>query len=165
MLCVAVVAPAAAAGPAGFYESVRLEPAASSVAGKPVTLWCATNAADYAAAAEASSVRVDAIAFSSAIGGTESFFVGRVCANLVAYVNKRHVVMDDYAVSLLVLAHEATHLSGVGDESATDCAALRAMPAMIRRFFVPRGIYTVHNVMAAAWAVHRRESADYTRLC
>jgi hypothetical protein len=156
---------ATASSPTGFYESVRLEPAASMVAGKPVKVWCASSSTAYAAAAEGAGVRADAIAFASGVGGTDAYFVGRVCSNLTAYLNRHRVVMDDYAVSLLLIAHEATHLSGIGGESETDCAALHAMPAMLRRFFVARGAYTVHNVMAAAWAVHRRESADYTRLC
>lgn len=163
-VCAAVAASTVAAAPAGFYEAVKLEPAASFVAAKPVKIWCATSSAAFAAAAEASSIRSDVVGFAS-VGGTEAFFAGRACANLTAYLNKRPVVMDDYAVSLVILAHEATHLSGVRDESETDCAALHAMPAMLRRFFVARGTYTVHNVMAAAWAVHRRESGDYTRLC
>src|SRR5262249_44330362 len=45
---VLVIAAGMAAGsaPAGFVEGVRLEPAASWVAGKPVHVWCARTAAD-----------------------------------------------------------------------------------------------------------------------
>lgn len=151
--------------PAGFKESPRLEAAASFVAGKPVTTWCATSTASFSAAAQASTGNADAAGFVQAVGASQAFFPPKVCATIVAYLNKRKVEEYNLAAWLLTLAHEATHMRGVSDESETDCAALHVMPTMIRRFFKPRPGYTVHDLMTYAWDVHSREAASYTRLC
>lgn len=156
---------AADVAPAGFKESPRLEAAASFVAGKPVTAWCASTTGAFAAAAASATGNPATAGFVQAVGAAQAFFPPRVCATIVAYLNKRKVEEYDLAAWLLTLAHEATHLRGVSDESETDCAALHVMPTMIRRFFEPRPGYTVHDLMAYAWDVHNREPPTYTRLC
>jgi hypothetical protein len=164
LVAAGVASAATPIGPVGFRDTPRLEAAASWVAGKPVHVWCATSQSVWATAA-ANGGLTDTAGFVMQVGGSDEYLSTRTCAALNAYLNRRGVDEYDLARRLLVLAHESEHLHGIADESEADCAALRAMPTMIRRWFPPRRGYALHDVMAYAWDAHQREPAAYTRLC
>ena len=159
-------AAAAGAPPAGFYESARLEPAASWVAGKKVVVWCAKTTAAFAAAEAERNGNPESAGFPDAIGGSAASFPGVVCADMLAWLNHRHV--DDYlfAGAALGLAHEASHLAGLSDEGATDCRALAKLPAMIRRFFpLKRHDATLSLLMLYARDIHAQKPEAYAGSC
>lgn len=165
LVMAALLAASAVAAPAGFVRAPKLEPAASSVAGKPVRVWCATSTGRWQDASRAHGGLSDAAGYVESIGARDAYLSPQTCGLLHAYLNKRNVDEYDYAYRLLVLAHEAEHLRGISDESEADCSALRAMPTMIRRFFKPRVGFMVHDLMAYAWDLHDRRPPAYTRLC
>lgn len=165
-VCAAVAASTVAAAPAGFYEAVRLDPAASFVAGKPASIYCAaTMAAYYEAGVAATGRPSQGTAGFSTIGGSQSFLSTWVCSYLNRWLAHKPVTRYHLAVSIEVLAHEAELERGIADESLADCAALAAMPQVVRRFFPLRGIYTLHGLMADAWAAHALESPVYLTNC
>lgn len=153
--------------PAGFHRAMRLEPAASWVAGKSVRVWCATSKAAFTAGAAGESITTtDATGFADSVGGTNAYLVPLGCAALTAWLNHRHVEDYTFAASALLLAHEATHLRGVADEGATDCAALAKLPAMIRRFFPIKGHgIDLATLMMYAKDAHQREPDAYQGDC
>lgn len=147
---VALVAAAALAVLPGFREAPSLEPAASYVAGKPVLVYVGGAYGEGGHAYPGSSeVYIDETTF----------------AALRAALAHRTFYEDYVAASLLVLAHEAVHASGVADESQTECAALARLPGMASRFFGFRTWRARHDLMDLAWGSHRGLPQDYQRLC
>lgn len=160
----AVLASSVAAAPTSFYEANRLEPAASSVAGKHARIWCATSAAGFRAAAAEATGNADATGFATP-GQTDAYLHPLVCAYLLAWLNGRHPEDYSFAASALVLAHESIHLRGVTDEAVTDCAALAKLPAMIRKFFPPGKRETVAELAMLAQDAHDRRPSQYQGDC
>lgn len=164
LVTLALVASATAA-PSGFKEAPKLEPAAKFVAGKPVKVWCATTQAVWRAAVGTATGEVDAAGYAHVATG-EMYLPPIGCASLHAWLNRRRVEDYTFAVALLVIAHEATHLRGATDEGATDCAALSKLPTVIRKFFPVKGhATTVATLMAYAHDAHERESSEYQGNC
>lgn len=152
MMLASLVVAAVIAAPPGFFPAPKLQPAASSVAGKPVKVWCAKNGAIWHAVASP-----DATGYVPIVGGHEMWLSNLACANLHAWLNGKNPPNSEaVAGSMLTLGHEAEHLRGERDEAMTDCAALRAMPAMVRKFFPLKGRISMHDLMALAWDYHDR---------
>lgn len=61
--------------------------------------------------------------------------------------------------ALLVLAHEATHIAGVTDETAAECAALAHVPELAARLGIPAS--KLHEVVAGAATKHAHLRAEH----
>lgn len=149
--------------PAGFTEGLRLEPAASFVAGKPVRVYCAVNEDVWFASLAEWGVHGTAVTLT--IGGDETYLSPERCRPLRLRLNRRGVDTYDLAAALLTLTHESVHLSGERDESATDCRALALVPVVAKRYFGITRRALLHEIVADAWDVHYSKSPDYLRLC
>lgn len=152
--------------PAGFTANVKLSAAASWVAGKPVTDYCASSAALFlSASAKATGVDNPYASGYSTVGATNSFLHPTICETLAKWTDGKKVDLDLLGAALLTVGHEAELLSGVSDESIADCKALAAMPKMIAKFFPLKKRATLHVVMRDAWDVHDGEPDVYHTYC
>lgn len=148
----------------GTHEEPRLEAAASYVAGKPVSVWCADSREAWTALVVPFGGSPNANGFSF-VGGTEAYFSVPVCDELLEWPR------TSLGRGVLTLSHEATHLRGVRDESATECAALAFVPAVASGWYVTRDYFenmtpwVLRDVVDAAWASHRALPPAYTRDC
>lgn len=149
-------AAASAAAPTGFYESFKLEPAASFVAGKPVKVWCATSQYQWQQYG----------------GDSEEYGLTRpgsgevkLAPDVCRYLKAKVVTPSGFGASLLVLTHEAIHARGEPDEGVTDCAAVHEMPRVAVRFFRVKVGKQLRAVMANAWHYRAGETAAYRSVC
>ena len=105
-------------------EDVRSEAAArfsdeaSRIAAKPVTIRC-DESGDYVGAVQ----HADGAA---AVGGDLAYLTPQRCLDLYRLAFEGEVTSSQTARALAVLAHEAWHLRGVGDEATTECYALQS---------------------------------------
>ena len=144
-----------AAAPAGFYKSVVLAPAASFVAGKPVTVYCANSEYDWQQYGGTGSEHGLAVPGSSVIKLDPD-----VCRLLRATTIK-----DGFGASLLVLVHESIHARGEKEEGVTDCSAVHEMPRVAVKFFHVKAGKQLRAVMANAWHYRAGETAVYRSVC
>lgn len=158
------VGQARAAVPAGFYEAVKLEPAATFVAGKPVTVSCAKTDAVWQAYVASFGGRADGVG-SAPVGGTDVHFAPAVCVNLLEWLRGRSRFVPGFAASLQVFTHEAIHSRGERDEGVTDCAAMHEMPRVGVRFMHVKAGMQLRAVMASAWKYHRTHGPSYLTVC
>lgn len=165
LVAAVVCGTATAAAPAGFWTNGKLAPAASWVAGKQVTVYCASTVD-----ALKSTVVGEAIPDlqGTAIAGDSVINLSPLtCSYLDAWMNGKKVKnLYGVAGSMLTLAHEAEHAKGMSDETDTDCAALHALPRMVAKFMPLRQRETLHDLMFDAWRGHSTKSAAYqTHAC
>lgn len=153
---VALTAAAQAAPPAGFYESFKLEPAASFVAGKPVKVWCATSQYDW--------LQYGAKGGEQGLTTPGSSEV-KIAPDVCRYLRAAKVNPDGFGASLLVLVHESIHARGERDEGITDCSAVHEMPRVAVRFFRVKAGKQLRAVMANAWRYRSGEPAAYRSTC
>lgn len=151
MLAELAAAAMIAMAPAGFTRAPSLEPAASWAAGKPVSVFCGPSA--------------EWSGYTPVAGGNEIWLAQRGCAMLGRRLVEREANSDELAWYLLTVAHEAQHVRGTTDESQADCDGLRLLPSLASRFFGFKTWRARHDLMAFAWAGHRRQPAVFTRLC
>jgi hypothetical protein len=152
----AAVAHADTQVPAGFYNSIRLAPAAAFVAGKAVTVECAKTAADW----QQQGGRVDS--YGLTFPGTN---VVKLAPDVCRFLRARVVNPDGFGASLLVLVHEAIHARGSVDEGVTDCAAVHEMPRVAVKFFGVKAGKQLRAIMANAWNFRDRSPAQYRTVC
>jgi hypothetical protein len=152
----AAVARADTQVPAGFYNSVRLAPAAAFVAGKPVTVLCAKTASDW----QQQGGRADSYGLTFP-GDNVVKLAPAVCRFLRATV----VNPDGFGASLLVLVHESIHARGESDEGVTDCDAVHEMPRVAVKFFGVKAGKQLRAVMYNAWNLRGREPPQYRTVC
>lgn len=146
--------------PAGFRLNVRLAPAASFVAGKPVSVYCAPNAAAMNALAGPGAY--DTQGYTPVIGGNVIYLSSLTCSYLDAWLNgKKPGNLYGVAGSMQTIAHEAEHTTGIRDETDADCASLKAMVPMVTRFFPLKKRITMHDLMGLAWLGHDHTPAVY----
>lgn len=122
----------------------RLDAAASSIAGHPVTVWCEL---DWSAWLQMSQGQPDAQGFTR-IGTPIVYVDPEVCVELHALLNGEDVGAYFAAEGLLTLAHESVHQRGITSESAADCTALSLVkslavkdlnvPAKVRQTYLRR---------------------------
>lgn len=159
----AFTAAAQAAPPAGFYESFKLEPAASFVAGKPVKVWCATSQYDWLQFLKATG-RTEANG--SAIPGSSELKLSPVvCQNLRLKLARKSVRVSALGPSLLTIVHEAIHDRGSVEEGQTDCSAVHEMPKVAVKFFAVKSGKDLRAVMAATWTYRAGSPAAYRSVC
>ena len=143
------VAASALASASHLREARSLKPAASSAAGKRVSVFCAATRADMAAV---SGVASAPLGFTAYPGAPRFDLSPQVCGPLADWLASRSVDVYQVAFAILVLAHEAQHSRGIWDETDATCKALGLMPALVRRYFPPHGRATVREMLDDARA-------------
>ena len=119
----------------GAYQDQRLNAVASSVAGHPVIVSCATSVHEWATFEDQAGYTFETDGFTF-IGRTPSvvFLAPRVCDTLEADLDGGPTLVGPYwlGLAIKVILHEATHQTGLADEGATDCKAL----ALVKQYAV-----------------------------
>lgn len=165
VLVALVLVPDASA--ARFVKSSVLAPAASFVAGKPVTVYCATSLAGWNRFVAAATDTTDVIGL--AMPGTSTMRLSPlVCQVLGLFGNGGKTpptAEEGLADAIETVTHEAIHLRGESDEGITDCDAMHEMPRVAVRFFHVASGIRLRTLMAAAWVYHRSKSAPYKTVC
>jgi hypothetical protein len=163
VLVAGVVTAAATAAPNGFRETSRLQPIAAAVSPGAV-VYCSMNATSWAADVEA---RFPALPWQRidgyrVAGTSEARFAPWVCRGLEGWLRGKNVpTLKTFAVYALTFSHELMHARGLTDEGAADCAALRAMPAMLRSRFGIKRATTLRTIMRHAWDNHYAKPPAY----
>jgi hypothetical protein len=148
----------------GFYEARVLEPAASYVARKPITVWCAPTTAVWQSwSAEAT--LVDGANGSAAVGGSDIHLSHDVCPSLRGAIAGVPQYVPTLSATIEVLTHESIHARGTRDEGITDCDSMHEMPRVAVVFFHVRPGAQLRALMAAAWTYHREAPPQYQSVC
>jgi hypothetical protein len=142
--CVLAVAAIPAAASAANQPDSRLDAAASYVAGRSVSVWCESSAADWIHAGDAHSEDWSGVAgFSYPLAGPPYdswvFISPEQCHTLqllLANPGTGDVGPAEASLAVHTLVHEATHLAlHSGDEHLVDCTALTHDADVATRFF------------------------------
>lgn len=148
------------AAPAGFWQSARLAPASTFVAGKSMTVYCAPTQA--AIDATVSPTATNILGSTPTVGGDVTYLAPVVCAYLHAWLNgKKPSNLYGVAVAIETLAHEAELGRGINDETSATCAGLKAMPQMVTQFFPLKKRESLHDIMGDAYRFWATQSAVY----
>jgi hypothetical protein len=141
VLVALVLAPTVAAAPPGFTRAPKLEPAASLVAKKKVTVWCPRTDAAWAAGMRKAGLPVSSHGTAN-LERKELWLEKVVCDNLAIALRfgVEPAGYGSFAPSLLVLVHESVHLRGLLHEGRTDCTASRELPNVAVKYFNRRAI-------------------------
>jgi hypothetical protein len=126
-LVVTGTALAAPEPPPGFAEAPPLERAASYMAGRPVQVWCAVDLNVWRAT---DLDRAGAPGYAIPAYG-QTFLRPSVCKALL----RPPTAALSFGSALLVLVHEATHLTGLLDEYKTECVARKRLADTAIRFY------------------------------
>jgi hypothetical protein len=103
----------------------RFSDEASRIAGKPVTIGC-DEARDYVGFVQ----HADGVAL---VGGDRAYLTPEICHDLYRLAFDDEVDSSRTGRALAVLAHEAWHLRGEGNEGRTECYALQSGVELGRR--------------------------------
>lgn len=106
------------AGDTRVEAVARFSAEASRIAEKPVTILC-DESRDYVGAVQ----HADGVA---TVGGDRAYLTPERCYDLYRLAFEGEVRSSQTARAVSVLAHEAWHLGGVGDEATTECYALQS---------------------------------------
>lgn len=109
----------------------RFSSEASVVAGKDVSIYC-DESHDYVGAVQ----HADGVAI---VGGDLAYLTPERCYDLYRLAFEGEVTWSRTARALAVLAHEAWHLRGVGDEGTAECYALQSGVELGRRLGLSQG--------------------------
>lgn len=115
----------ALAGDTRLAATERFSEEASRIAGKPVTIRC-DESRDYVGAVQ----HADGVAI---VGGDRAYLTPEICHDLYRLAFESEVTSSQTGRALAVLAHEAWHLRGVGDEGTTECYAMQSGVAFGQR--------------------------------
>ncbi len=103
----------------------RFSDEASLIAAKPVTIQC-DESGDHVGVVQ----HADGAA---PVGGDVAYLTPQRCLDLYRLAFQGEVTSSQTARAIAVLAHEAWHLRGVGDEGTTECYALQSGVTLGRR--------------------------------
>jgi hypothetical protein len=109
----------------------RFSDEASRIAGKPVSIRC-DEARDYVGAVQ----HADGVA---EVGGDLAILTPEICHDLYRLAFEGETTGSRTGRALAVLAHEAWHLRGEGDEATTECYALQSGVELGRRLGLSEG--------------------------
>jgi hypothetical protein len=161
---IAVVLLAALAGAANALAATpqaTLSRIASAYAGKPVTIMCAANDAEWSALLLVAGVADDATGFARPEEAT-AWLRAYDCQQLVRLASGRAVDAVMAGDSVMILTHETTHLAlDSWDEGQTECAAYRNVWRMLGLFPHRQR----HALYRSAQDTHRHMPAAYRAVC
>ena len=166
-MLVALVAAAVLSGaPPNFTEAKVLEPAASYVAGKPVSVYCARTDLDLREYAQSAYGLAANFELGFAVVGSDSIYLGQsVCWPLLDFLKHRKVTYAEVASALQALVHEAIHARGERDEGVTECDAMHETPRVAVRFFKLKPGKRLRAFMAEAWSAYDALQPQYQTVC
>ena len=118
-------------GPTRAEAADRFSAEASRIAGKEVSIYC-DESRDYVGAVQ----HADGVAI---VGGDRAYLTPERCFDLYRVAFEDEVTWSRTARALAVLAHEAWHLRGVGDEGTAECYALQSGVELGRRLGLSQG--------------------------
>lgn len=165
VLVVAAFALCGAASAGGFTRARTLEPAASFVARKPVTVWCAKSPASWRAYVNATNGPESQAHGLSVPGSSVMHLDPALCLPLLAQLKRQYVYPPALPVVIHGLTHEAIHLRGETDEGVTDCDAMHEMPGVAVRFFHVTPGKKLRALMAGAWKGYHAAPTIYRTVC
>jgi hypothetical protein len=96
----------------------RFSAEASRIAGHPVSIQC-DESGDHVGVVQHADGAAE-------VGGDQGYLTPAICHDLYRLAFEGEVRFSQTARALAVLAHEAWHLQGVGDEGTTECYALQS---------------------------------------
>jgi hypothetical protein len=156
--------PARNAGTGASHVETRFSRAASEVAGKELEVRC-WSAGDWRRLLRErrglgdSTHDVDGFAL---VGGGRVHLSPYLCSWLAAAAGRRLRTERDEAAagySLLALAHEAQHSTGVADEGTATCHALQTAPELTYALDVPRA--AIDRLVAVFWREYNGLPREY----
>ncbi len=103
----------------------RFSTEASQIADKPVEIYC-DESRDFVGAMQ----HADGVA---EVGGERAYLTPEICHDLYRLAFEDEIRGSQTARAIAVLAHEAWHLRGVGDEGMTECYAVQSGVKIGRR--------------------------------
>jgi hypothetical protein len=103
----------------------RFADEASEIAGKPVTIFC-DESGDFVGAVQ----HADGVAI---VGGDHAYLTPERCLDLYRLAFEGETTGSRTGRAIAVLAHEAWHLRGEGDEGRTECFAMQSGVELGRR--------------------------------
>jgi hypothetical protein len=118
-------------GPTRAEAAARFSAEASRIAAKEVSIYC-DESRDYVGAVQ----HADGVAI---VGGDRAYLTPERCFDLYRLAFEDEVTWSRTARALAVLAHEAWHLRGVGDEGTAECYALQSGSELGRRLGLSQG--------------------------
>lgn len=118
-------------GPTRGKAAARFSAEASRIAGKEVSIYC-DESRDYVGAVQ----HADGVAI---VGGDRAYLTPERCFDLYRLAFEDEVTWSRTARAVAVLAHEAWHLRGVGDEGTAECYALQSGVEVGRRLGLSQG--------------------------
>jgi hypothetical protein len=170
---VALAAPATADTPAGFVERPQLERIVSSVAGRPIQVFCARDLDAWGTlvwqSVGSDAALVDEDGLTQAAQGL-AYLPSDTCRVLLDRLDGYTWPLPTLATAILALLHESEHLAGVSNESTADCTALPLVPIVAITHFHyasrPKSKHRqLHNLVAFAWDRHQERPQSYQTLC
>lgn len=157
LLSLLAVAAATTAASAGAAPSPQLRPALQRILERDVAHAAFAIDCTYAGRS------AEGIAFPAWRGLSPEIYVKpHVCTGANAAVGGCRTPPcspERAGAALLVLAHEATHIAGVTDETAAECAALARVPELAARLGIPAS--KLPAVVAGAAARHAQLRAEH----
>jgi hypothetical protein len=137
----------------------RFSDEASVIAEKSVSIRC-DEARDYVGAVQ----HADGVA---TLGGDLAILTPEICHDLYRLVFDDEVTGSRTGRAIAVLAHEAWHLRGVGDEATTECYALQSGVALGERLGLDEGRarqlmrqQLTENALRGAQSIEYRVTSD-----
>ena len=120
--------------PTGFVSHPALARHAAQLAGKPVTVLCAsTDEAWQAEEQTRANGGTDVLARTDAVSGSVIYLSPQMCGPLLwGKPKKAHDLLRLQGAAIEVLAHESAHLAGVENEGEAECRALATVPRLAR---------------------------------
>lgn len=149
----------------GFSASPKLAPAASFVAGKQVTVGCATSQYEWLQYLQSVGLTGRDTDGATVVGSGEVRFSPTLCQNLRLQLAGKPVRLVALGPSIEVLTQEAIHARGVADEGVADCDAVHEMPRVAVRFFHVKPGAQLRALMAATWQWRQTGPAAYRTVC
>jgi hypothetical protein len=152
---------------AASWPDSRLDTAAASVAGKPVSVWCEASWGDWIHTGDSISEDFGLVAGFTAPSYSNVIYVAPdVCETLHAMLDDEDIGTYHAAYALGVLAHEARHQAGTISEGQADCEALQYVesmavnsfgyPAQIAQKYIAKAYRTVQGRRVATKVVRTR---------
>ena len=109
--------------------TARFSSEASRIAGKPVTIECDESGEHVGVVQHADGAAL--------VGGDLAYLTPQRCYDLYRLAFEGEVTSSQTGRALAVLAHEAWHLRGEGNEGATECYALQSAVELGQRLGLP----------------------------
>jgi hypothetical protein len=134
--------------------AARFSAEASRIAGKPVTVRCDESGRNVGVVQHSDGAAV--------VGGALAYLTPERCRDLYRLAFEGDVDSSRSARAVAVLAHEAWHLRGIGDEGTTECYALQSGVELGQRLGLSEG--TARRMMRqqlAENALRSGGSAEY----